>query len=77
MESYKCLIKTMNDRESVEDKNGDKEQRQQIQNSNKYGACKLQGVQQDWGLGCETEGSFGDFKEPGAHQLVPCAQPSW
>jgi len=37
MESYKCLIKTMNDRESVEDKNGDKEQRQQIQNSNKYG----------------------------------------
>lgn len=37
MESGKCLIKAINDRESMEDKNGDKEQGQQIQNGNKYG----------------------------------------
>ena len=30
-------IKTINGRKSVEDKSGDKEQRQQIENSNKYG----------------------------------------
>ena len=29
-------IKTINGRKSVEDKSGDKEQRQQIENSNKY-----------------------------------------
>lgn len=37
IESCKCLIKAINDRESMDDKNGDKEQGQQIQNGNKYG----------------------------------------
>ena len=37
MEPYKCSIKTTKGRKSMEDKNRNKEQRQQIENSNKYG----------------------------------------
>lgn len=37
IKSYKSPSQTTKDRKNVKDKNRDKEQRQQIENSNKYG----------------------------------------